>query len=117
MFPKIRSPYRRAAFWIGVVIVAASAAIYPSTKDSFMTEGHGLLYYAGYVVLLPGMYLGAEIVSVLLSFDPRHGIDIALNGLYWVRVTAAAFSWLIYFGLFSLITRIRTRRKRISALS
>ena len=109
MLPKTKSPYRRAAFWIAVLVIAASAAIYPSTKGTFMTEGHGPLYYSGYAVLFPGAYLGAEITSTAMHFDPRDSLEISLNGWYWLRLAAPVFSWLIYFALVSTIIRIRSR--------
>ena len=110
MFPKIKSPYRRAAFWTAVLVLIASAAIYPSTKDTFMLDGHGALYNAGFTVLWPGAFLGAEITSIAMRLDPRDSIVISLNGLYWLRFAAPVFSWLIYFALLSLIIRIRARR-------
>jgi hypothetical protein len=109
MFPKIKSPYRHAAFWITVLVIAASAAIYPSTKGTFMTEGHGELYYAGLTVVWPGAYLGAEITSIAMHFDPRDANMIGLEGLVWLQVAAPVFSWLIYFALLSLIIRIRAK--------
>jgi hypothetical protein len=110
MYPKIKSPYRRAAFWIAVLMIAASAAMYPSTRGTFMTEGQGPLYYAGYAVVFPGAYLGAEITSIAMHFDPADSIQIALNGWYWLRLAAPVFSWMIYFGLVSVILRIRSKR-------
>jgi uncharacterized membrane protein YhaH (DUF805 family) len=111
MSPKIKSPYRRAAFWIAVLVIAASAAIYPSTKGTFMTEGQGPLFYAGYAVVLPGAFLGAEITSIAMRFDPLDSTVIALNGWYWLRLAAPVFSWMIYFGLVSVIIRIRAAKK------
>jgi hypothetical protein len=75
-----------------------------------MTEGHGPLYYSGFTVLLPGAYLGAEITSIAMHFDPRDANMIGLEGLVWLQVAAPVFSWLIYFALLSLIIRIRARR-------
>jgi sterol desaturase/sphingolipid hydroxylase (fatty acid hydroxylase superfamily) len=101
-----KHPYRSAALWATIIVVVASAGFLP-----------GMLGYAPQP-LRPGLLCGAWVVSgfalmpgalpagLIMVFVLR----LAADHMMWIL--AVPFSWLFYFGLFSLIAFTRRRRPR-----
>jgi hypothetical protein len=95
-------PYRRAALWATIVVLVAWCAWWLPTKV-FHASGAppaGYLTSVGFHFLLPG-----SIASLFLF-----GMDIESphDMILWQCVLVTV-SWLFYFGVFSLITRLRRR--------
>jgi hypothetical protein len=95
-------PYRRAAARALIVTLVAWAAFMLPTKV-FHSDGSppgGYISSAGYIVLLPGA------VASLFVYYP--GVSTA-SLVLWQGIVAT-MSWLFYFGLLSMVERIRRPR-------
>jgi len=106
MFPRFTNPHIRAAFWAAVLTLAASSVACPVLRrGGDILDGAGPLFIASLAVLMPGMLMtgaGAWIGSQFGNSDVANHNAVAL---LWL--SAPILSWLFYFGLLSLIARMR----------
>jgi hypothetical protein len=96
-------PYRRAALWAAILVALAWCAWWMPSKV-FHSDGSppgGYFITASRVVLTPGVVI--SVYLFLPSFDSPGGYDLLI-------ALGLLLNWLLYFGLFALIARLRHRR-------